>query len=287
MSKQNDRGYRQGFTILESVLFLAITGVLIVALLTGIGTSVNTQRYRDSVQSLKAYIQDQYTQITSTTNDHDSSWSCSSNAVVTQGQAGSGLARGQSDCVIVGRYIVINQGAITTESVIANQTGTSTTGNDITLLKTNYALSLSAASQETSTLEWGETIAWPVSGTGSKAPGTSRSIGILIIQSPDSGSTYTFTADSPPAPGSTSSADLIAMMVTGNNVSQGYGSTTLRGQSPVTLCIAPQNLVTSAGMAVYFQPYATNATAVESRSNDISLQLNGGVTAQNSGAPQC
>ena len=49
-----------GFTLVEAMLFLAITGLLTVGILVGSGVAISQQRYRDSVNSLKSFIQDQY-----------------------------------------------------------------------------------------------------------------------------------------------------------------------------------------------------------------------------------
>jgi len=269
----------QGFTILETTLFLAVTGLLIIGTLTGIGASLNVQRYRDSVQSLKSVLQDQFTQTKNVVNDHDSTWKCSAAAQVSQ--TGAGTQRGQSDCVILGRYVVIDRDTISIQNVVGNQIANTTTGTDIQLLKANYAVALNDSSATTSKLEWGTKIIWPTSGTGSQPSNTPRSIGILLVQSPDSGIIYTFTADSPKDIASTTGADLLAMMVTGDSVSQLYGSATLRGQDQRTLCIDPGSFVAFGGTAIVLQPFASNSTAVETQTNEL-LQQNFG-----NGAPQC
>jgi type II secretory pathway pseudopilin PulG len=261
-----------GFTILETMLFLAITGMLIMALLTGVGVSINTQRYRDSVQSLKSLIQDQYSQLGNVQNDRDNSWTCNGNAQTSQGSINSGVARGQSHCVILGRYISIDQDAIATQDVIGAQSGTSTQGSDVALLLANYKLSLSSGDPQTSSVEWGSKIAWPISGSGAQSTGTPRSIGILLIRSPDSGTVYTFTIDSPPAIGQLSGAYLAAMLVTGNNVSTTYNSSTLRGQDERTICLDSNGLVTTGNMAIFLQAYASGLASVEALSNDTMLQ---------------
>ena len=47
----------KGFTIIEVMLFLAVTGALAVAILVGSGVAIGQQRYKDSVNSLQSFIQ--------------------------------------------------------------------------------------------------------------------------------------------------------------------------------------------------------------------------------------
>lgn len=271
----------QGFTILETMLFLGVTGLLIIGTLVGIGASLNVQRYRDGVQSLKSLVQDQYSQTKDVVNDHNNSWKCAANAQVSQGGANSGTERGQSNCVLLGRYMIINQSTVSIQNVVGNQVASTTVGTDIQLLKANYVVALNSSSATTSTLEWGAKIAWPQSGTGSQPSGTARSIGILLVQSPDSGITYTFTVDTPKDMTATSGTDLFNMMVTGNNVSQLIGSATIRGQDQRTICIDPSTFTGFSGTAIYLDAYATNSTAIETQTNEILQQTQG------NGAPQC
>ena len=264
-----------GFTILETMLFLAITGLLIIGMIVGVGASIDSQRYNDGVQAFETLIQDQYSQLANVQIDHNANWTCGASAQPTQ--VADGTSRGQSNCVIMGRYMVIDQNTITTESVIGYQTGTSTTGNDIAHLKSNYTLSLSTTDATTDQMEWGTKLTWPVSGPEAHPGAVGRSFGILFITSPDSGSNYTFTIDSPPDIASTTSADLAAMLVTGNNVSTTYKSSVLRGQDAQTLCVNPNGLVTGSRMAVQFDAYATNQSAIHLVSNDKLQLQNGGI----------
>jgi|GEM_PF-762894 len=51
---------RKGFTVIEVVLFFAISGLLIVGLLLGMTNSIARQRYQDSVQDLADFLKTQY-----------------------------------------------------------------------------------------------------------------------------------------------------------------------------------------------------------------------------------
>jgi type II secretory pathway pseudopilin PulG len=252
-----------GFTILETMLFLAITGLLIAGMLVGVGASINIQRYRDSVTSFKALLQSQYSSITNVQNDRDNSWKCDTGATTTQ--TGTAQARGQSDCVLVGRYITITGGSYTIATVNGYQKSTTSSGSDINILKNNYTLGLSTINQQTDSLAWGTVIAWPISGTEAKNPTTPRSIAILIIRSPDSGSVYTFTSDSVPPIANVDDAALKAMLVTGVG--------TPPSQAARTICVDSQGLVVTGNTAVYLHAYATAETSIETRTNDVSASL--------------
>ncbi len=248
---------KAGFTIIETMLFLAITGLLIASMLVGVGTSINVQRYRDSVMSLKSLLQDQYSQITSVNNSRDGSWSCDSAAQTSQ--TGTKEARGQSDCVILGRYITIADSEVTIVPVTGVQPSVSPVGNDITVLN-SYNFGISSSGEQKSTLDWGTRIAWPVSGSGSRPTATTpRSIAILIVRSPDSGSVYTFTSNdiSP-------TNDLKSMLVAGESTP---------GQGGRTICIDPNGLLITSKLAIFIHAFATNSSAIESRSNDIIQSL--------------
>jgi type II secretory pathway pseudopilin PulG len=257
-----------GFTIIETMLFLAITGMLIAGLLVGVGTSLNIQRYHDSVTSLQSFIQSQYSAINNVQNDRDNSWQCDASA--TTSQSGSSQNLGQSDCVVLGRYIVINGGSTSVTTVNGYTASTATGNGDIADLKNNYTLGLSTVNVQTDSLAWGTVIAWPVSGSGFKLPSTPRSIAILIVRSPESGSVYTFTADNPPAIGDVTDVNkmLKSMLVTGVGP--------VPSQLQRTICVDSQGLVSaSLTMAVYLHAYATDQTSVETRSNDVIKSLGG------------
>lgn len=91
---------QKGFTIIEVVLFVAISALLTSALLVGVGAGVSRQQYKDAVQSFAAFLRDEYSKVINVENDRKSG-KCP--LVVADG--GTPTNRGQSDCVVVGRYI--------------------------------------------------------------------------------------------------------------------------------------------------------------------------------------
>lgn len=90
---------RDGFTIIEVILFLAITGLMVAGMLVGVTLALRQQQYRDTVQSFAHFLKDQYSRVISVENDRPATSTCPISGAKNDG------ARGQSSCVIVGRYI--------------------------------------------------------------------------------------------------------------------------------------------------------------------------------------
>lgn len=257
-------GKNTGFTIIETLLFLSITGVMIVALMAGVGVSVNTQRYQDSVNSFKSFLQDQYGELQNVFNDRSSDWNCSSGANTLEGGP-STTPRGQSSCVLLGKYVVVRDSTIETSTVVGYEVGDEIAG-DIATIRNNYDLGLSSVDRSTTQLDWGTSIAWPPSGPNAATAGTSRTLAVLIVRSPVSNSVYTFTSDDVPEFDDTSSATLKEMIVTGNSVP---------GQAARVVCVDADGLSMTGNRAVYISAYATNASSIETRTNEIILQSGG------------
>ncbi|MEP7205018.1 MAG: hypothetical protein ABI716_02400 [Candidatus Saccharibacteria bacterium] len=252
--------YTSGFTIIETMLFLAVTGVLVVGILAGTGTSINIQRYRDSASSLKSLIEQQYADNSSVHNgERATAISCDVNATVSSGGT---LSRGQSDCVELGRYLTIDDNAATTTTIVGQEPATLPVGSDIEKLQA-YKLSLLQTDTITSSvqtpLEWGSRIAWPKSGAGSQTPTTPRWIGLLILRSPTSGLTYTFSSnDRPPAASTSYLHDMIIAGAADPN----------KGQSQQRICV-DSNGGFGGGLAVVIGAYASSASSLQVRSNEM------------------
>lgn len=96
---------QSGFTVIEVILFLAITGLLFAVLMVGVGAGINQQRYLDSARAYRALIQDQYAAALSIDNQITNDWGCQTNGVVDQNTPRSN--RGTSECVILGKIVQV------------------------------------------------------------------------------------------------------------------------------------------------------------------------------------
>jgi type II secretory pathway pseudopilin PulG len=228
-----------GFTIIETMLFLAVSGLLATIILVGSGVTINQQRYRDSVDSVKSYIQQQYSEAVNVANDRGSNWSCSAAGKVVETEPSAGTPRGTSDCVIVGRLITVDASGtkLSTANVVgARNANAEDQVSDIAEIKTNYKLGVSPISPDETTVSWGAQVV--------KRKTTSpMSVSILILRSPLSGSILTFTKEGV-------QSDVGAMVATDN-----------MGQR--NLCInADAGSFVGPRLAVRISAYATNQGSI-------------------------
>jgi len=168
-----------GYTIIETMLFLGISGLLVTGILAGAGASINTQRYRDSVSSLQSVLQQQYSEVSNVSND-GTSGSCDSKP------------RGQSDCVILGRYITTIDGKnLLIQDVIGKTPSSSVSSlNDVEIFKENgYTIQISSSGNTTYVIEWSSSLV-----NESNIP---KLFSMLILRSPNSGIVRTFLANNP------------------------------------------------------------------------------------------
>lgn len=231
--------HRLGFTIIETMMFLAITGVLAVGILIGTGAAINQQRYRDSLNSLQSILQEQYSKATDVANARDNNWRCDTTATVTEG--GATEPRGTSECIVMGRLVSIDTAGetLTLRDVIGRKTtGATTQLSDVEELKTNYSLSASPIDADTQMMPWSTTVVKPR--TVAPQPST-----ILIIRSPLSGNIMTFAA-------ANATTDLATLVAAGPL------------STPFDLCINPGGGVSvPAVLGIRIDAFAATQSAVQ------------------------
>lgn len=235
---------RSGFTIIETMLFLAVSALLSVMVLVGASVAINAQRYKDAVVTLQSDIQQQFEDVITVKNSREDA-----------GVTGCNGARGQTDCVLLGKLLTLSStGAVTQYAIFGREPAISFIADTEYDLLREYAPTVVESSMQAGTIEWGAQIRWPVSGEGARPEGTARDIGILVIRSPESGLTYTFTRDS------ASTEGLSAIITPANRHRQ-------------TLCIVPNGWTTGERMAVSIRQGASSANAVEVQSNSSLSEL--------------
>lgn len=252
-----------GFTIIETSLFLAISGVLIVGMITTAGISLTNQRYKDAATSLRDVLQEQYADTLSVQSSRPTTLSCTATAQVTESGPGENI--GQSDCSVVGRYVRIdNSGLVGTYNVLARQTSSTPNLSDTESLNSNYALGVDLSEMNETRMEWGTEISWPKSGAEMRTNVADRTFGMLVIRSPDSGRVYTFTSDDIPEDANdVSNAYLQSLIVDGD---------TIPGQAARVLCVDTSTWNTSEPFAIHIDGYASGTSAIGLWTNRVLLE---------------
>lgn len=195
----------KGFTIIESVLFLGVTGLIMAVLLAGVGGTLNRERYKDAVSSFQDYMQGQYNLVSNVNNSRQNNEVCQGGQIVTGMTSDSG--RGTSDCTIVGRVIhsTANGDMVTSAQVYATVDASALTGaNDTAIL--NSAQLIASPTEDTYTLAWGTKLVKP------RPDDSIRAFSILIVRMPTSGLIHTYALEQ---------ADQVPAVIVGNYVSTG------------------------------------------------------------------
>jgi type II secretory pathway pseudopilin PulG len=240
-----------GFTIIETTLFLAISGALIGALIVGTWSSINYQRYRDSVTSLESLIKQQYSDVENIVNGRPAAASCGANGAVSTN-------RGQSDCMMLGRYLKINSnGDISISTVAGYRSDASIASDEIDALKNKYTLFLLDSSTESSQLEWGAKIAWPSSGLGWQTPTIPRTIAFLFLHSPTSSLIYTFSSTN------------LNISLNGNDGIINSDTNSDPGRGVRNICVDSGDGF-NRGLSVWVDAMAFDSSAVQIHSNDMN-----------------
>lgn len=97
----------KGFTIIETMLFLALTGLMLVGAMVGIGTNLSRTRYRDTVEDVAAMLRTQYDQVNRTQiQPRTDSGICDILSGVAYKNSDKNLGRGRSNCDVYGVAII-------------------------------------------------------------------------------------------------------------------------------------------------------------------------------------
>lgn len=232
---------KAGFTIVEVMLFLGISGLLFMGVMTGTGSAINAQRYRDSVSSLQSILQQQYSEVSNVINDNTTNV-CRLESDTTQATK----PRGQSDCVALGRFITTTDGlSLSIKNVIGKQVGSSgVASNDVQALSM-YDMVVSPVGESSYEIEWGAKLTSPVTNS-------LKGFSMLVLRSPLSGVVRTFLNDDTPNP-----------------TDENHLSSFLTGSPPpslsksVELCVDANGLTGGPKMAVLIDANTTNESGIQ------------------------
>ncbi|MCL2869538.1 hypothetical protein FWF48_01900 [Candidatus Saccharibacteria bacterium] len=265
---------KPGFTIIEVTLFFAVTGLLFVTLMAGIGVNVRRERYNDSVNNMREILQDQYSQAANTQNSH-AKQQCikgSNNTVQIDTSSTSGKEdTGRSPaCDVYGRVISFpaNSTTFTAYNVLGTDYSTvSNTSNDNISVLSSLYLSRDTASKQSLELTWG---AWPSRAVSTANEGKFSNNPfsddgpntILIVRSPLSGSLMTFIGHQDL--GTQSSSDPI-------NLSSLINTTA--SQQALNICVMSSDIFSGRARAINVAANASNANGVSIAPLDAAVTI--------------
>lgn len=177
MGAQYKRG-AHGYTIIEVMMFFAVTAALMLGVLGSASLGVNAQRYNDAVNTFVAVVQQEFTNATNVVNTKSTQTICTTL---------TGAERGTSDCVILGRLMTIDSsGKIVKSNLVGTVPSAAVAGTatEIAVIK-SYGPVIDTQSQDTETMSWETKI------EKTNAPGGSN-VSLLIVRSPRSGNIYSY-----------------------------------------------------------------------------------------------
>jgi len=200
---------RKGFTVIEVILFFAISGFLIIGLLLGMTSSIARQRYTDSVQDFADFLRGQYYAVSNP--EHTMTNSILNSLRVGNSAYGTtfpgcnfAAGRGRTNCSMFGRLIVIgedpnNAGDVSTYMVLGIEREEYLSTNPLDRIFNSSPLIPDVGLTDSYTMQWGAV----ASGTVISSPPASspaypptpiatRGASILIIRPPQSQTVRTF-----------------------------------------------------------------------------------------------
>lgn len=239
-----------GFTIIELLFFVAISGLLTISLLAGWTVMVNAQSYKDSARSLVIAIQDEYDSVYNVTADRDATYGCGQQGQqvnVSNSQTKNAKnSRGTTDCVIMGRYLELNGTSMTSRPILGIEPAvpslTITTDKAAILEYLPTRLQDDNESIPTGTFD----VPWGASPYFKTDKSQAVHLSIVIIRSPTTGTIYTYHQslnESQQLPG--------AQDVIQNGT-----------QSELTLCLDPAAVVGQGVLAVRISANANSSESV-------------------------
>ena len=181
-----------GFTIIETMLFLAVSGVLAIGIITSASYAINVQRYRDATVSLVSYLQSQYDRVINVQNDRSDSLMCTPAGKIQQNASGTKMVAGTSDCTIVGMLLrATDTGGFLSLPVFASGEAQRGDTDIVALEKAQLFTDPEQMPGSRYAFEWGATMQAKL-GTGD----INVPFSILIVRSPSSGTVRTFVGRS-------------------------------------------------------------------------------------------
>ena len=110
---------QKGFTIIEVMLFLALSGFLLAGILAGTGASIANQRYKDAVQDAVDALRSAYSFVADTQiQPRDGQGACGGTIDTSDYANDENVNRGRTACAVYGAVVMIDGARIQMTTVI-------------------------------------------------------------------------------------------------------------------------------------------------------------------------
>ncbi len=227
-----------GFTIIEVMLFLAVSGALAVGVLATATAGINNQRYTDAVNSFKALVQDEFINTTRVVNTRQDSVVC--------GDAESRPV-GATECVIMGRLLSVDsEGNITQSNLIGTPPNDDPVlgSSDIEDIK-KYSPHIDSTQQTTDTMKWGTTI---------QRRAAKQPVSVVVFRAPVSGNILAFVKT--------------GVITSDRELNEGFINSTseFKNDTPKYICIDPSGWTIAQTQVIVIPAYAASPSVIEQRS---------------------
>ena len=247
---------QRGFTIIEVSLFVAVAGLLLAGVMTGITAAVNQQRFHDTINSTQNILQQQFSEVQFVSNN--SSTGCGADST------------GSTKCAIIGKLIDLGASGgagdgsvITSYDIIvdsdlppADQLASETT---IEVLNKGNVRVVDNSNKQASPVAWGGIIQKKDSGDYNRYLG--------IIQSPITGdiSIYAINISSS---NDDSKEGIKSALFDGNGILKINTGEIQATYTPTPVCIISQDILSLKGTLSVAQGGSPDAVTVDFKGED-------------------
>lgn len=212
MMRQNEAG----FTVIEAMIFLTISGLLILIAFIGSANAISRTRFNDGMRSMQVHLQQQYNDVQTGLNLRDPS---ASNIPARCGA--TPVEVGKSDCLLLGRLVHFDNSSIKSYLVIGSKDVAYSEGQGEGALLKDHNLEYIPSSEVKFDYPWGiernmscmavgnVSLGQQVLGNCTSSP-AAQFDSYLIVRSPRSGniSTYVFQSNGLNRSGTTNTINL-------------------------------------------------------------------------------
>jgi Tfp pilus assembly protein FimT len=142
---------QNGFTVIEVLMFLGISGLLLIGAFAAVNSSIDNTRFNDAINSTTSFLQGEYATISSGRNSRSASLGCSGGVI-----NGTASTAGMTNCIVLGRLIEFGVGgsAVTSRYIVGRDV-VSFTGTDTAAIQSaNPVIINDSAASQNFTVPW-------------------------------------------------------------------------------------------------------------------------------------